>query len=103
MKTFRNILFTVVLLISCVLGQKQRIVGADALANDVKKEFLHSWNAYKKYAWGSDGVQPLTKTPYNWHASPLLLTPVDALSTMHLMGLTKEAKKTEKLILSKLS
>lgn len=103
MRIFRNILFAAALLLSCAIGQTQRIAGADALANDVKNEFLHSWNAYEKYAWGSDGVRPISKTPYNWHASTLLLTPVDALSTMQLMGLTKEAKKTEKLILSKLS
>ncbi|MFA5832586.1 MAG: glycoside hydrolase family 47 protein [Bacteroidota bacterium] len=103
MKKYRFITLFVLVSFQSVLGQTDRITDADELANDVKKEFLHSWNAYKKYAWGSDGVQPLSKTPYNWHQSTLLLTPVDAFSTMLVMGLDKEAKETQNLILSTLS
>ncbi|MFA6456797.1 MAG: glycoside hydrolase family 47 protein [Bacteroidota bacterium] len=85
------------------LGQTHRISGADSLAAEVKKEFLHCWKAYKDFAWESDGVLPLSKKPYNWHSKSLLLTPVDAFSTMKVMGLEKEANETQKLILTKLS
>lgn len=29
------------------------------LAGEVKAEFLHAWNGYKKYAWGHDDLKPL--------------------------------------------
>ena len=32
------------------------------LATEVKAEFLHAWNGYKKYAWGHDDLKPLSKT-----------------------------------------
>ncbi len=73
------------------------------LADSVKSEFLHAWNAYKKYAWGHDALKPLSKQPYDWYASSLLLTPVDAFDTMLLMGLSPEAGEAKKLIFDSLS
>lgn len=72
-------------------------------ANEVKQEFLHAWNGYKKYAWGHDELLPLTKSYKNWYKESLLLTPMDAFGTMKIMGLSEEAKEDKKLILSKLS
>jgi hypothetical protein len=69
----------------------------------VKKEFVHAWNAYKKYAWGHDQLMPVTKRFKDWTAKSLLLTPVDAFSTMKIMGLEKEAAECKDLILSTLS
>ena len=73
-------------------------INSDSLANEVKKEFLHSWNAYKKYAWGHDGLRPLSKTPYDWYSSPLYFTPLDALDTMILMGFAVEADSTREFL-----
>ncbi|MEW5799426.1 MAG: glycoside hydrolase family 47 protein [Bacteroidota bacterium] len=92
-----------VTIIAVSFSQPQRIAGADSIANEVKKEFLHSWNAYKKHAWGADGIRPLSKQPYNWYDESLLMTPIDAFDTMILMGLTKETDETKQLILSSLS
>jgi len=69
----------------------------------VKQEFLHCWNAYKKYAWGHDDVKPLTKSYRDWHKHSLLMTPVDAFDTMVLMGLKDESKEAKELILDSLS
>ena len=33
------------------------------LANRVRTEFLHSWRAYERYAWGHDELRPISKTP----------------------------------------
>ena len=66
-------------------------------------EFLHAWNGYKKYAWGHDDLKPLSKTHHDWYAEPLLMTPVDALDTMILMGLHAEAKATREYIVTHLS
>ena len=73
------------------------------LAAEVKTEFLHAWNGYKKYAWGHDDLKPLSKTHHDWYAQPLLMTPVDALDTMFVMGLKDEAAATQQYILANLS
>lgn len=72
-------------------------------AEKVKHEFLHAWNAYKKYAWGHDQLKPLSKTYRDWYGESLLMTPVDAFDTMLLMGLTKESEEAKQLIFEKLS
>ncbi|MEX1139965.1 MAG: glycoside hydrolase family 47 protein [Bacteroidota bacterium] len=75
----------------------------DELATLVKAEFLHSWNAYKKYAWGQDGLRPLSKTAYTWYSVPLYMTALDALDTMILMGLNEEADSVREFIARNLS
>jgi mannosidase alpha-like ER degradation enhancer 2 len=78
-------------------------LGDPATAERVKQEFLHAWNGYKQYAWGHDDLQPLSNTPHDWYSSSLLMTPVDALDTMLVMGLNKEADEARNLIATRLS
>jgi len=73
------------------------------LAAEVKAEFLHAWNGYKKYAWGHDDLKPLSKSYHDWYPEPLLMTPVDSLDTMILMELDDEAAATKQYILDNLS
>ena len=73
------------------------------LAAEVKAEFLHAWNGYKKYAWGHDDLKPLTKTYHDWYTQPLLMTAVDSLDTMILMDMDDEAAATKQYILDNLS
>ena len=73
------------------------------LAAEVKAEFLHAWNGYKKYAWGHDDLKPLSKTHHDWYPKPLLMTAVDSLDTMILMDMDDEAAKTKQYILENLS
>jgi len=73
------------------------------MALQVRGEFLYAWNAYKQYAWGHDELKPLSKGYHDWHKGTLLMTPVDALDTMILMGLTDEAKETREYIDKNLS
>src|SRR5262245_22228971 len=68
------------------------------MALQIRGEFLYAWNAYKQYAWGHDELKPLSKSYRDWHSSTLLMTPVDALDTMIMMGLTEEADKTREFI-----
>jgi len=77
------------------------VEGNAEMAAKVRQEFLHAWNGYKQYAWGHDELRPLSKQPYDWYGVSLLMTPVDALDTMILMGLTDD--QTRKLIDEKLS
>jgi hypothetical protein len=73
--------------------------GADA----VKAEFLHAWRNYEQYAWGHDDLRPLSHKPHDWYADSLMMTPVDGLDTLIVMGLKPEADKTRELIATKLS
>ncbi len=74
-----------------------------SLAASVRAEFLRSWQAYEQYAWGHDELQPVSKTPRDWYGESLLMTPVDSLDTLLLMGLDEEAAKARALIVEKLS
>lgn len=73
------------------------------MALQVRSEFLYAWNAYKQYAWGHDELRPLSKGHHDWYSKSLLMTPVDALDTMIIMGLTDEADKTREYIVQNLS
>lgn len=73
------------------------------MADRVRQEFLHAWTGYKRYAWGHDALKPLSKTPHDWYAASLLMTPVDALDTMILMGMNEEASSTREYIAKNLS
>lgn len=74
-----------------------------AMANRVREEFLHAWSAYKQYAWGHDELKPLSKSYHDWYGVSLMMTPVDALDTMILMGLNQQADEARELIATRLS
>lgn len=105
MKTtiLRSICFLLIAANSAPLVRSQQPVDKGQLANQVRSEFLHAWNGYKKYAWGHDDLKPLSLSYHDWYAEPLLMTPVDALDTMILMGLKEEADSTRAYIATNLS
>ncbi len=74
-----------------------------AMAERVRGEALHAWEGYKKYAWGHDEFHPLSKKPFDWYGKTLLMTPVDALDTLTLMGLKTQADEARQLIDTKLN
>src|SRR6266852_5293187 len=96
------ILFGAVIFFGSSMQAQQRLPRRE-LANQVRSEFIHAWNGYKKYAWGHDDLKPLSKTYHDWYAPSLLMTPVDALDTMILMGLKDEARHTRDYIDKNLS
>lgn len=73
------------------------------VAGVVRQEFLHAWSGYKQFAWGHDELKPLSKGYRDWHDASLLMTPVDAMDTMVLMGLTDEATATREYVAKNLS
>ena len=94
------------LFVSAPVASPQQSSGKQAASPEhpnVRAEFLHAWRGYKRYAWGHDDLKPLSKSYHDWYAQPLLMTPVDALDTMLLMGLKDEATSTRKYITSNLS
>ncbi len=74
-----------------------------ATAAAVRQEFLHAWDGYKKYAWGHDDLATLSRAPHDWYDGTLLMTPVDALDTMIVMGLKPQADEARQLIDEKLN
>lgn len=72
------------------------------MADRVRVELLHSWRAYERHAWGDDELQPLSRSGRNWHAESLLMTPVDTLDTLLMMGLDEEADAARELIAARL-
>jgi len=70
----------------------------DELAQQVRQEFLHAWEGYRRYAWGHDALMPLSHKPHDWYAHSLLMTPVDGLDTMIVMGLKPQADEARRLI-----
>jgi mannosidase alpha-like ER degradation enhancer 2 len=96
-------IFLLLAIVSTTFAQNGRKIDKKQTAAQVKSEFLHAWNGYKKYAWGHDDLKPLTKTYKNWYGQTLLMTPVDALDTLYLLGFKAEADATRKYITENLS
>ncbi|MGI9065095.1 MAG: glycoside hydrolase family 47 protein [Pyrinomonadaceae bacterium] len=96
---------TIVSLLLCVIAPcaYPQQTNRQQLAAEVRSEFLHAWRGYKKYAWGHDDLKPLSKSYHDWYAQPLLMTPVDSLDTMILMGFKDEAAATKTYIIENLS
>ena len=100
----------VVLVAACVAaaGFAFRPAGAAApdraaLAGQVRDELRHAWKGYERYAWGHDELKPVSRSAHDWHRDSLLMTPVDALDTLLLLGLKEEASRAQALIVEKLS
>jgi mannosidase alpha-like ER degradation enhancer 2 len=76
-------------------ASQQRPPSDPELSERVKAELLHAWTGYKQYAWGHDDLLPVTKTWRDWYGKEtLLMTAVDTMSTLAIMRLDDELKKT---------
>lgn len=84
-------------------SRSDRLKPVHTLSDRVRAEFLFSWQAYEKYAWGHDELRPISKTPRDWYGESLLMTPVDSLDSLILLGFKEEAEKAHALIVEKLS
>ena len=97
MRTLRIITFILTLAFT---GCQSTVVKTDdqKIADQVKSEFLRSWKAYKTYAWGHDVLLPLSKSHMDWYENSLGISPIDAYSTMKVMGLDEEAAQVQKYV-----
>ena len=59
---------------------------ADEAAQLVRDEFRYAYESYLTYAYGYDELRPLWFNGSNWYDFTQLLTPIDSLSTLALMG-----------------
>lgn len=76
----------------------------ERIANEIRREFRHAWDGYKKFAWGHDDLKPLSKSYRDWHApETVLMTPVDSLDSLYMLGFKDEAEMTRRYITANLS
>jgi hypothetical protein len=64
------------------------------VAADVRAEYLHAWEGYKRFAWGHDEVQPVSGTPVEFFVPghPIGLSIVEAIDTLYVMEADDEVK-----------
>jgi hypothetical protein len=82
---------------------RAQTVDRKAAAASVKAEFVHAWEGYKKFCWGHDDLKPISKTCRDWYGTPILMTPVDSLDSLYILGFKKEADATREYITKNLS
>jgi mannosidase alpha-like ER degradation enhancer 2 len=73
------------------------------MARKVRAEMQHAWKGYETDAWGHDELRPVSGAARDWYGTSLFMTPVDALDTLLLMGLSDEAGRAKALVLSQLA
>src|SRR6476659_10024389 len=78
-------------------------VDKKAMAEQVRAEFKHSWDGYKQYCWGHDDLKPISKTCRDWYGQTILMTPVDSLDSLYMLGFKDDADRTREYIAKKLS
>jgi mannosidase alpha-like ER degradation enhancer 2 len=99
----RSVLSIALVIIGIVPLASAQGVQRERLAAEVRTEFLHAWNGYKKYCWGHDDLKPLSKTCRDWYETPVLMTAVDSLDSLYLLGFKKEADETREYIAKNLN
>lgn len=58
-------------------------------AVEVREAFLHAWRGYRRWAWGTDELHPISKKGRDTFGN-IGMTVLDSLTTLHLMGLHEE-------------
>lgn len=96
-------LLLLILVFAITAAGQSNTVNKGRLADQVKTEFMHAWNGYKQYCWGHDDLKPLTKTCRDWYGQSILMTPVDSLDSLYMLGFKGEADKTREYITKNLS
>lgn len=89
-------------LMACAAPSK-KVQQETTLALEVKKETQRTWQAYQKFAWGYDVLLPISKGAENWYEKPLYISPIDAYSTLKVMGLDAEAARIERYVADSIS
>ena len=105
MKTSNLILALCLFAILSITGCNQKVKQSSPeskLAADIKAQTLETWQAYKTYAWGSDVLLPISKGAKNWYSEPLYISPIDAYSTLSLMGFSDETTLIENYVIDSL-
>lgn len=68
-----------------------------AVAVEVRGELLHAWEGYRKHAWGSDELRPLTRRGLNSFGG-VAMSILDALTTLWVMDLPEEFEEAARFV-----
>jgi hypothetical protein len=102
----KNLILASGIAMMCLSCAQQSPAGGNdaenALAQEVVNETLRSWQSYRQYAWGHDVLAPLSKTYKDWYREPLYISPIDAYSTLFVMGLKDETRQIEAYVVDSL-
>jgi hypothetical protein len=82
--------------------QKKNSGELEKLARNVREETRRTWEAYREYAWGHDNLLPLSGGFSDWYAESLSISPIDAYSTLKIMGLDDYAGEIESYVVDSL-
>ena len=98
----RNLIFVILVLgifQACSPDAKTNSTQAEnELLADVINETLKTWKAYVRYAWPHDNLLPLSKGHRDWYDESISISPIDAYSTLKIMGFEEEARRIEKYV-----
>ena len=71
------------------------VPAAKTAADEIRAEFLHAWNGYKRFAWGFDEVAPVSGKPKDFfidgHSFGLSI--IEAMDTLYVMELDDELEQ----------
>ncbi|HET7813477.1 MAG TPA: glycoside hydrolase family 47 protein, partial [Candidatus Baltobacteraceae bacterium] len=75
------------------------------IAKQIKAEYLHAWNGYKRFAWGSDEVLPVSGKPKNFFVDThsFGLSIIEAMDTLYVMGADAELEACVKWLRANLN
>jgi mannosyl-oligosaccharide alpha-1,2-mannosidase len=77
------------------VGRAWSMPDPESIAQEVRAEFLHAWNGYRKFAWGHDEVKPVSGKPVNFflddHSFGLSI--IEAMDTLYVMGLDAQLEE----------
>jgi mannosidase alpha-like ER degradation enhancer 2 len=102
-KRFGLAIFVLVLIAASISAARAQGIDRSQMAEHVKAEFLHAWSGYKKYCWGHDDLKPISRTCRDWYDQPILMTAVDSLDSLYLLGFKKEGDQAREYIAKNLS
>ncbi|QDZ21689.1 alpha-1,2-Mannosidase [Chloropicon primus] len=71
--------------------------GSEERRAAVRDAMKHAWRGYRKYAFGEDELEPVTKTTAN-DFGHLGATAIDAIDTLWIMGLEDEYKEAREVM-----
>lgn len=99
MKKLLLITALVLIFASCTSKRNAPDPVQNPLAKEVIDETRRTWDAYKTYAWGHDVLKPISREYHDWYEESLYISPIDAYSTLKVMGLGDEAGEIERYVI----
>jgi len=96
-------LFLIPAIVQCMAQDGSKPSELGDLAAEVIFETSRTWESYNKYARGHDVLRTISGEFHDWYSEPLYISPIDAYSTLKVLGLEEDAKEIAKVLNKHLS